>query len=94
MTFATAKEAQDFLTNKIWPADEQSKTKAVAIQTTHGHWAITSVRQLDKPPLTCSICGEQFHEFPNNAQPINDGRCCAYCDDHVVTPARMRGEYR
>ena len=45
-------------------------------------------------PLTCSIC---FQPIPpqgtwlhgNNAQPINDGRCCKDCDDTIVIPARI-----
>lgn len=47
-----------------------------------------------EPPLICSIC-----ELPipargtwtkgNNAQPINDGRCCYDCDEQVVIPKRI-----
>lgn len=45
--------------------------------------------------MKCSICN---HEIPtkggwdqgNNAQPINDGRCCDDCDSYVVIPTRLR----
>lgn len=47
-------------------------------------------------PLMCSICGEKIAPHPlsgfaggNNAQPINDGRCCDDCDATVVIPARI-----
>ena len=39
---------------------------------------------------TCSICGKIYHEFGNNAQPINDGRCCNKCNADEVIPARLR----
>ena len=48
----------------------------------------------------CSICeghieplrddkGEIVWEGGNNAQPVNDGRCCDDCNMTVVIPARM-----
>lgn len=47
--------------------------------------------------MKCSIC---FCEIPvhplsgwsegNNAQPVNNGRCCDGCNDAVVIPARLR----
>ena len=48
----------------------------------------------------CSICknhieplrndaGEVVWEGGNNAEPINDGRCCNECNMTVVIPARM-----
>jgi hypothetical protein len=49
----------------------------------------------EKKPLTCSICGQDIKptsfgwDQGNNAQPINDGRCCDDCDTKVVLPARM-----
>jgi len=50
--------------------------------------------------MKCSICegeieekkgisGEVFWDGGNNAQPINDGRCCDTCDCFIVIPARM-----
>lgn len=43
----------------------------------------------------CSICQSEFgdtgfgHGFGNNAQPINDGRCCDRCNAGIVIPARL-----
>ncbi len=48
----------------------------------------------------CSICeshieplrddsGQVVWEGGNNAQPINDGRCCDNCNATVVIPARI-----
>ena len=39
----------------------------------------------------CSICGAKYDHFGNNAQPINDGRCCDSCNAIEVIPARIRG---
>lgn len=50
--------------------------------------------------VKCSICfgyieplkdenGEVVWEHGNNAQPINDGRCCDKCNWEVVIPARI-----
>jgi hypothetical protein len=38
----------------------------------------------------CSICQNLFTGHGNNAQPVNDGRCCDRCNAQVVIPARMR----
>jgi len=81
MTYPTETQARECLA--------QINASAVVIPTTHGYWAITSPTEAEKPAKLCSICGESFREFPNNARPVNDGQCCAYCDDHVVTPARI-----
>jgi hypothetical protein len=62
----------------------------VVVRTTHGHWAITGAERVKLEPKICSICGEPFPEYPNRAWPVNDGECCAYCDEHAVTPARIR----
>lgn len=43
-------------------------------------------------PFTCSICGKKItDEFSNNAQPVNNGRCCNKCNREVVVPARIKG---
>ena len=39
--------------------------------------------------FTCSICKDNFTGFGNNADPINDGRCCDVCNDTKVIPARI-----
>lgn len=42
-------------------------------------------------PFTCSICGKEIvDEFSNNAEPVNSGRCCGYCNRTVVLPARLK----
>ena len=44
----------------------------------------------------CSICDGPLYEgdapwkHGNNAEPINDGRCCNRCDMEKVLPARMK----
>ena len=49
-----------------------------------------------KKPLACSICGQDIKptscgwDQGNNAQPVNDGRCCDNCDQKVVLPERMK----
>lgn len=45
-------------------------------------------------PHICSICGQEYYGFGNNAHPINDGRCCDICDNAVVTPRRIADVYR
>ncbi len=37
----------------------------------------------------CSICGRPYIGFGNNAEPVNNGRCCGLCNDTVVTPRRL-----
>lgn len=38
----------------------------------------------------CSICGNEFEGYGNNAQPINDGRCCDKCNAEIVVPRRIQ----
>tara|TARA_R100000458_G_C8264351_1_gene239571 strand:- start:889 stop:1104 length:216 start_codon:yes stop_codon:yes gene_type:complete len=39
----------------------------------------------------CSICGDHHDDpYGHNAEPINDGRCCAVCNFDVVLPTRIR----
>lgn len=38
---------------------------------------------------TCSICGNTYMNWGNNAEPINDGRCCDNCNYMKVLPARI-----
>jgi len=86
MTFSTEEQARHFFAQLTQIG---KITNVVVIPTTHGHWTVTHAKALREPVKVCSICGETFTEFSNNARPINDGRCCAYCDDHVVIPARI-----
>lgn len=37
----------------------------------------------------CSICGKKNEGYGNNARPVNDGKCCDYCNANVVIPARI-----
>lgn len=37
----------------------------------------------------CSICGKKYDGYGNNARPVNDGKCCDYCNANVVIPARI-----
>ena len=32
----------------------------------------------------CSICKKDFDGYGNNAQPVNDGICCDYCNTLVI----------
>jgi hypothetical protein len=56
------------------------------------------LKPIEEPPA-CSICCGPLEPDPekakiwahgNNAQPVNDGRCCDRCDWLVVIPARLR----
>jgi hypothetical protein len=38
----------------------------------------------------CSICECEYDRWGNNAEPVNDGRCCDFCNWAVVIPARAR----
>lgn len=40
--------------------------------------------------FTCSICNKKVNEFPNNAQPINNGICCSECNTKYVIPTRIK----
>jgi len=48
-----------------------------------------------KKPI-CSICQKEIQpdenswDGTNNAEPVNDGRCCHDCNRTVVVPARIR----
>ena len=42
------------------------------------------------PVQTCSICNGPIVGFGNNAQPVNDGRCCDRCYSETVVPERVR----
>ena len=37
----------------------------------------------------CSICGKQYEGYGNNAQPVNNGRCCDECNRTVIIPRRI-----
>jgi hypothetical protein len=41
----------------------------------------------------CSICKKFYQGFGNNAQPINNGRCCDDCNADTVIPERIARIY-
>jgi hypothetical protein len=43
-----------------------------------------------KPVQVCSICNGAIVGLGNDAQPINDGRCCDRCHAECVIPERAR----
>ena len=52
---------------------------------------------IENPDIECSICGDVIQPDPvtgwamgNNAEPVNNGRCCNTCNNAVVRPARIR----
>ena len=65
------------------------------------HFHITGVRFPPPPPIhtgetmKCSICKGEIGvtsfgwDQGNNAEPVNDGRCCDTCDDLIVIPKRI-----
>ena len=41
--------------------------------------------------MKCSICKHNdIGKYGNNAEPINDGRCCDWCNNEFVIPKRIR----
>ena len=48
-------------------------------------------REDDDDKMKCSICKHNdIPEYGNNAEPINDGECCNYCNDAFVIPRRLQ----
>ena len=40
--------------------------------------------------MICSICDDIIDdEFGNNAAPVNDGRCCNFCNETFVIRRRI-----
>jgi len=42
-----------------------------------------------KEKKLCSICKSEYKGYGNNAEPINDGKCCDSCNHCEVIPARL-----
>ena len=41
--------------------------------------------------MKCCICGDEIeNKTSNNAEPVKVGRCCDYCNQVVVIPARLK----
>jgi hypothetical protein len=65
---------------------------------------IEETKEMETKPKYCSICQREFSPeichnsytamYGNNAQPVNDGKCCDRCNTHVVIPARINQIYR
>ena len=86
MTFPTKEQACQFAAQLAIAAPD---TGITIIPTTHGHWVITNPEAVLLGVQSCCICHEPYREYGNNARPVANGRCCSYCDDHVVIPARI-----
>ena len=42
----------------------------------------------------CSICNyNDIGKYGNNAQPINNGRCCDLCNSTFVIPFRIKQQF-
>ncbi len=52
-----------------------------------------------KKILCCSICGHKIEKnyfgwsYGNSSYPINNGRCCDYCNIAIVLPRRIYDRY-
>jgi hypothetical protein len=42
--------------------------------------------------IKCILCGIMFEGYGNNPAPLADAsdRCCDYCNQHKVIPARLK----
>ena len=40
--------------------------------------------------MKCSICKDEIKGHGNNAQPINNGKCCYKCNSTKVIPERIK----
>ena len=49
------------------------------------------MQDISKEVKVCSICNSEYVGWGNNAQPVNDGRCCDLCNSMHVIPARLFG---
>lgn len=38
----------------------------------------------------CCICGKEIVGYGNNAEPVENGRCCDECNMNVVIPTRIK----
>lgn len=50
-----------------------------------------NVTEILTAPRTCCICLDPLTDWPigaHNADPVADGHCCTFCNEHIVTPAR------
>lgn len=47
------------------------------------------LKEIKNKTEKCSICGDKYVGFGNNADPVNKGRCCDLCNTKVVIPVRI-----
>lgn len=47
----------------------------------------------DNDTHICSICGDRYTGWGNNASPVNDGRCCDNCNTIVLVARINRIRY-
>jgi hypothetical protein len=40
--------------------------------------------------MKCCICGEKIEGYGHNAEPVKVGKCCRYCNEVEVIPARLK----
>jgi len=45
--------------------------------------------KIEEKKQICSICKREYVGWGNNANPVNDGRCCDECNWKVVIPKRI-----
>ena len=49
------------------------------------------IKGLKENNMKCSICNyNDIGEYGHNAQPVNNGRCCGYCNGAFVMPKRLK----
>jgi len=54
------------------------------------------MKKVEPRLFLCSICQKPITpektgwKLGHNAQPINDGRCCTFCNETVVIPERLK----
>jgi len=47
-------------------------------------------KKMKKTDNKCVFCGADNGKWGNNAMPLNEGRCCDFCNDTKVIPARIK----
>lgn len=65
-------------------------TKKNFIKHKHKNYAFVE----EKKKEVCSICGEKYDGYGNNAVPMAKGRCCDSCNEFFVVPARLMEKIR
>ena len=53
-----------------------------------GNAVMTNART--KKDGVCCICGKEYHNYGNNAQPLANGRCCDECNKKVIGARLMQ----